>query len=201
MPRFVSRYALPPSALTTRDGASSMPTRSPVRSTPSSNSADQDRSVPTSMTRGSASTSSSVDSSSVILQGPINLLDGSISIQSTRSVPPASSRAISELSCTRIYPSDDPTHQYPECSVCMEVCAPRSLVAKMPCGHQFHLTCIVPWLRETCTCPDCRYELHTEDAEYEVGRKQRMTERMSNKTSCLTLESRQNAECGSLCVA
>jgi len=47
----------------------------------------------------------------------------------------------------------------------------------MPCGHIFHESCIFQWLKDNNTCPVCRYELETEDEEYNEGVHKRMAER------------------------
>jgi len=63
------------------------------------------------------------------------------------------------------------------CLVCMEDLVEGEPCAKLPCGHFFHRECVVGWLRRHCTCPVCRLELPTADAEFERGRVARMRER------------------------
>jgi hypothetical protein len=63
------------------------------------------------------------------------------------------------------------------CMVCSESHDIGNVVTILPCGHMFHSTCICDWLNRNCTCPTCRYELPTDDAKYEVGRRERMRQR------------------------
>ena len=37
----------------------------------------------------------------------------------------------------------------------------------MPCEHMFHEVCVVTWLENRNSCPECRYELRTDDERYE----------------------------------
>lgn len=56
------------------------------------------------------------------------------------------------------------------CAVCKDEFAVGEKVTKMPCCHLYHRDCIIPWLGIRNTCPVCRYELPTDDANYEKRR-------------------------------
>lgn len=43
-----------------------------------------------------------------------------------------------------------------ECSICLCEYQEDEVVAKLPCGHQFHRKCVASWLRNHNTCPHCR---------------------------------------------
>ncbi|XP_013174500.1 PREDICTED: E3 ubiquitin-protein ligase RLIM-like isoform X2 [Papilio xuthus] len=43
-----------------------------------------------------------------------------------------------------------------ECSICFEVIQRSQEVMTLPCSHNFHQACILPWLQEQQTCPNCR---------------------------------------------
>mmetsp|Transcript_11217 Transcript_11217/g.14019 ORF Transcript_11217/g.14019 Transcript_11217/m.14019 type:complete len:348 (+) Transcript_11217:213-1256(+) len=51
------------------------------------------------------------------------------------------------------------------CVICMEEQHCGDLALKLPCGHAFHKTCVVPWLKKHCTCPVCRLELNSIEKE------------------------------------
>ena len=63
--------------------------------------------------------------------------------------------------------------EYPSCSVCLTEIAKNEPTLLIPCGHMFHDGCINKWLEMHNTCPVCRYELPTDDQDYEGARQGR----------------------------
>lgn len=62
------------------------------------------------------------------------------------------------------------------CAICKEEVLGEEVVKQLPCLHYYHGECIVPWLRMRNTCPVCRHELPTDDAEYEYRKREREVE-------------------------
>jgi len=62
--------------------------------------------------------------------------------------------------------------QSKDCVVCCEKFAIGDTVMQLPdCGHVFHSSCALAWLKGHNTCPYCRRELETDDTEYERERR------------------------------
>jgi len=93
--------------------------------------------------------------------------------------PPASPNILSSL------PNFDFSNQTPpdpRCNICLTEWnseqSETTLECKiLPCKHLFHQICLESWLTKHCTCPMCRYELPTDDPNYEIERKKRMEDR------------------------
>ncbi|GJQ14521.1 hypothetical protein GpartN1_g6312.t1 [Galdieria partita] len=79
--------------------------------------------------------------------------------------PPASKEIVASLPVVHLSAEEAAHHS--ECSVCKEAFAENSEVVRLPCKHVFCKDCIYPWLERHNTCPSCRYELPTDDPEYE----------------------------------
>ncbi|XP_078181879.1 uncharacterized protein LOC144575560 [Carex rostrata] len=53
------------------------------------------------------------------------------------------------------------------CAICKDEMVVEEKVTKLPCGHFYHKDCIVPWFGIRNSCPVCRFELPTDDHDYE----------------------------------
>uniref|UniRef100_A0A7N0TC27 RING-type E3 ubiquitin transferase n=1 Tax=Kalanchoe fedtschenkoi TaxID=63787 RepID=A0A7N0TC27_KALFE len=80
--------------------------------------------------------------------------------------PPASKEAVEKLPDIKIteelLASDNA-----QCAVCMDRFELGGKAKQMPCKHIYHPDCILPWLELHNSCPVCRYELPTDDPDYE----------------------------------
>ena len=101
--------------------------------------------------------------------------------------PPASKTAIDKLKHFKMEKKyckksdNDPNKlEFPECSIClMEINEGRDTIL-LPCGHMFHNGCVTKWLSIHNTCPLCRFELPTDNDDYERQRNERNQQREAN---------------------
>jgi hypothetical protein len=98
----------------------------------------------------------------------------------------ASPAAIMRLPKARIFPWDRESSKdcTKTCGVCCDRLVDGVVLTRLPCGHVYHLYCVLPWLNKKCTCPECRYEIESKNPRFEVGRKQRMKKRATVACSC-----------------
>ncbi|XP_059283545.1 E3 ubiquitin-protein ligase CIP8-like [Lycium ferocissimum] len=84
--------------------------------------------------------------------------------------PPTAKNVIENLPLVELKDKENNT----ACAVCKDEILVVEKVTELPCSHYYHLDCILPWLNIRNTCPVCRYELPTDDTDYErrkIGRR------------------------------
>lgn len=86
-----------------------------------------------------------------------------------RGAPPAAKSVVSSLPAIKIMSEADTL----VCAICKDMVNVGETETKLPCGHGYHGDCIVPWLGSRNSCPVCRFELPTDDSEYEEDRKKK----------------------------
>ena len=81
--------------------------------------------------------------------------------------PPASERAINNL--TKITINEENINQFKDitCNICLDAFKVGNVVRILECKHEFHEDCIITWLKTRNTCPVCRFELESNDPNYE----------------------------------
>lgn len=71
-----------------------------------------------------------------------------------------------------------------ECIICVENMSVGHTVVQLPsCGHIFHDTCAMTWLKHHNSCPYCRRELPTDDEEYDAERRRTQRTHAGSSTS------------------
>lgn len=88
---------------------------------------------------------------------------------SRRGAPPASVSCVNSLPRVVIN-KEHKKHDDLACAICKDVLSIGTEVNQLPCKHLYHPSCILPWLSARNSCPLCRYELPTDDREYEEGK-------------------------------
>lgn len=109
-----------------------------------------------------------------------NLLNLLMQIDQNRyGSPPASEKEIKLLKREKIDKINLSKYVNIECSVCRDQYKLDEEIINMPCAHIFHTDCLMPWLNEHNSCPVCRFELKTDDPQYE-NRKRELRRTLSN---------------------
>jgi Ring finger domain len=100
--------------------------------------------------------------------------------------PPACDEAVSLLPNARVQKTHRQKfeHDTTQCGICCDRLIDGVALIRLPCGHIFHNNCAASWLSRSCTCPECRYEVPTNDLKYEIDRKKKMKSRKVVTCSC-----------------
>lgn len=109
--------------------------------------------------------------------------------------PPTSAASLRSLPRIKVTPYDIAANESAECSICLDELVTGQPALRIPCGHLFHEDCVKDWLLKSNECPVCRFELPTDDAEYERGRRTRMAGRkLRMRYADLTVKSIQELQ-------
>eukprot|EP00494_Astrolonche_serrata_P032359 UN32628 len=83
--------------------------------------------------------------------------------------PPAAKEVIDNL--PEIKMTKSVLKEGKECAVCQDPFkVAEKGVTQLPCKHYYHKECVTPWLKSHNTCPICRKEFKTDNANYERSR-------------------------------
>ena len=95
--------------------------------------------------------------------------------------PPASQSAVDKLTKCNITEKKLEEFGFENtCSVCKEEFVLSEEFLLMPCNHHFHKDCLIPWLKERNSCPVCRYELPTDDEDFERRKKEKEIQKLNS---------------------
>ena len=53
----------------------------------------------------------------------------------------------------------DGKYELPNCCICLSEIQKAKKTVLLPCGHMFHWSCCLTWLKKNNTCPMCRFEI------------------------------------------
>lgn len=90
---------------------------------------------------------------------------------------PTSKRALRQIPNVTVTAEDLVDENNRECCICLDEIRLGARVSRLPCGHIFHGPCITDWLEKHNSCCICRYELETDNPEYERVRREKMKNR------------------------
>jgi len=99
-----------------------------------------------------------------------NAIRASLITNTRQGPPPAARLFVEELPDVEI---GDKRAKESNCAVCNEDFKLGEEAKLLPCKHYYHHKCILSWLELHNTCPLCRYELPTLDADYEEEKREK----------------------------
>ncbi|XP_010543132.1 PREDICTED: uncharacterized protein LOC104816149 [Tarenaya hassleriana] len=100
---------------------------------------------------------------------------------SRRGAPPASASFVRNLPRVIIHEEQLKDNDGLVCAICKDLFAIGSETIQLPCIHLYHTRCILPWLNAHNSCPLCRYELPTDDRDYEDGKHNAIGQRITDQ--------------------
>ena len=81
-----------------------------------------------------------------------------VGMESSTQHRPASTNALKALE-TLMYEKGSTEVTEGTCAICQDDYECGQELSRLPCKHDFHSACVLPWLKKVNTCPSCRHEL------------------------------------------
>jgi E3 ubiquitin-protein ligase RNF115/126 len=98
--------------------------------------------------------------------------------------PPASQNSVDKLDHFKITEQKLKDFGFENsCPVCKDEFVVNEECLLMPCEHHFHKDCLIPWLKERNSCPICRYELPTDDEDFERRKREAKNNNNNNRNN------------------
>ena len=95
----------------------------------------------------------------------------SLSEAQSQQAPPASTKAIETLQRRKWKVGSQGENGSDECAICLNSCEDGDEMCVLPCKHELHTDCLLPWLKQTNSCPLCRHQLETDCPQHEERRR------------------------------
>lgn len=112
---------------------------------------------------------------------PLNSLSGAVGLGSAAphefKPPPASLHYVASLrvdvisSAEQLASIQSKQSESVQCAICMSSFEIGDRLLHLLCRHAFHDECVLPWLKQSSTCPSCRFQLPTDDRKFERRKK------------------------------
>ncbi|KAL3654080.1 hypothetical protein CASFOL_003761 [Castilleja foliolosa] len=93
-------------------------------------------------------------------------------VSPSKGSPPAAKSVVENLPSV-VLTDEDIGENCVACAVCKDEFAVGEKATRLPRCHLYHGDCIISWFGIRNTCPVCRHELPTDDADYEKMRSER----------------------------
>ena len=81
------------------------------------------------------------------------------------------------------------------CNICMEDYENGDELAKLPCGHKFHLNCSTSWINTRRSCPVCRRATNNSEITRQIFQNQVVTPSVQRRNSLQRRNSFEEASC------
>lgn len=91
-----------------------------------------------------------------------------------KTCPPAAKSVVESLPSV-LFTAEDVARSIAMCAVCKDEFLVNERLKRLPCSHLYHEKCLLPWLAIRNSCPLCRFELPTDDLQYESWKEMRAT--------------------------